>query len=74
MIRTPYRHRGVETSPVQVRAKSPRSVLEVEMEEDPKEDPEEDPEKDPEEEEEEEPRKKKLKGTPESGANTSPLD
>ncbi|GJT51429.1 putative reverse transcriptase domain-containing protein [Tanacetum coccineum] len=54
----------------EVGAKSPRSVLEVEKEEDLEEDPEEDPK----EEEEEELKKKKMKGTPESSANTRPLE
>ncbi|GKA47790.1 hypothetical protein Tco_0740748 [Tanacetum coccineum] len=71
MIRTPYRRRVlVDTSPVLVRAKSPRSVLEVKMEEDPEGDLEEDPK----EEEEEEPKKKKLKGTLDNGANSGPLE
>ncbi|GJT06196.1 putative reverse transcriptase domain-containing protein [Tanacetum coccineum] len=70
------------TLAINVRAKSPRSVLEVEKEEDLEEDTEEDPKEDlkedPEEvlekEEEEELKKKKLKGTPESSANTRPLE
>ncbi|GKD77917.1 hypothetical protein Tco_1340538, partial [Tanacetum coccineum] len=65
-----------------VGAKSPRSVLEVKKEEDLEEDPEEDPKEDlkedpeevPKEEEEEELKKKKLKGKPESSANTGPLE
>ncbi|GJZ98843.1 hypothetical protein Tco_0671296, partial [Tanacetum coccineum] len=58
----------IETSPVQVKEKSPERIHEVELEEDPEEDLKDDLE------EEEEPKKKRLKEASESDSNTLPPD